>query len=103
MGGASCGSVSGITSRVRAVESADAVEAEAISAVVGPVEDGGRGIAGHRLACPLQPAPVLCTLAFERASEGSAAAFTRCCLITRTYSFGVPVSSFLYLLGLLVT
>lgn len=70
MGGASCGGVSGITGRVRAVESADAVEAEAVGAVVGPVEDGRWGIAGHRLACPLQPAAVLCTLAFERTSKG---------------------------------
>lgn len=70
MGGASCGGVSGITGRVRAVESADAVEAEAVGAVVGPVEDGRWGIAGHRLACPLQPAAVLCTLAFECASKG---------------------------------
>lgn len=70
MGGASCCDVSGITGRVRAVESADAVEAEAVGAVVGTVEDGRRGITGHRLTCPLQPAAVLCTLAFERASEG---------------------------------
>lgn len=70
MGGASCGGVSGITGRVRAVESADAVEAETVGAVVGPVEDGRWGITGHRLTCPLQPAAVLRTLAFERASEG---------------------------------
>lgn len=70
MGRASCGGVSGITGRIRAVESADAVEAEAVGAVVGPVEDGRRGTTGHRLTCPLQPAAILCTLALERAPKG---------------------------------
>lgn len=67
MGGASCGGDSGITGRIRAVEPADAVKAEAVGAVVGPVEDWWQGVAGHRLARPLQPAAVLCALAFERA------------------------------------
>lgn len=73
MGGASCGGVSGITDRVRAVESADAVEAEAVGAVVGPVEDGRWGVTGDWLTGPLQPAAILRTLAFERTSERGAA------------------------------
>lgn len=70
MGGASRGVVSAFTGRVGAVESADAVEAEAVGAVVGAVEDGRWGVTGHRLTGPLQPAAVLCALAFECASEG---------------------------------
>lgn len=104
MGGASCGGVSGITDRVRAVESADAVEAEAVGAVVGPVEDGRWGVTGHRLTCPLEPAAVLCTLAFERASgRGAAASLRTFVCFCFSHSVGAPVRFFLYLLGLLVT
>lgn len=106
MGGASCGSVSGITDRVRAVESADAVEAEAVGAVVGPVEDGRWGITGHWLTGPLQPAAVLCTLAFERTSERGAAVrlpFIYLFFLIHTHSVRADVRFILYLLGLLVT
>lgn len=89
MGRASCGGVSGITGRIRAVESADAVEAEAIGAVVGPVEDGRRGITGHRLTSPLQPAAVLSALAFERPPKGERQRLYR--FLTCTHSVGAPV------------
>lgn len=65
MGRASCGGASSITGRIGAVEPAHAVEAEAVGAAVGPVEDGRRRVAGHRLASPLQPAAVLCALALK--------------------------------------
>lgn len=65
MGRASCGGASSITGRIGAVEPAHAVEAEAVGAAVGPVEDGGRRLAGHRLASPLQPAAVLRALALK--------------------------------------
>lgn len=51
MGGASCGSgASGITGRISAVELAHAVEAEAVGAAVGTVEDGRWRLASHGLA-----------------------------------------------------
>lgn len=102
MGRASCGGVSGITGRIRTVESADAVEAEAIGAVVGPVEDGRRGITGHRLTSPLQPAAVLSALAFERPPKGERQRlYLR--FFTGTHSVGAPVPFSIYLLDLLVT
>lgn len=65
MGRASCGGDSSITGRIRAVESADAVKAEAIGTVIGAMEDGRRGITSHWLACSLKPAAILRALALK--------------------------------------
>lgn len=65
MGRASSGGDSSITGRIRAVESADTVEAEAVGTVIGAVEDGRWGITSHWLACPLKPAAVLRALALK--------------------------------------
>lgn len=70
MGRASCGDNSSITGRISAVESADAVKAEAVGTVIGAVEDGRRRIASHWLACPLEPAAILGALALKSTPFG---------------------------------
>lgn len=69
VGGASSDGIRAITGRVRAIESANAVKAEAVGAVVGAVEDGRRRVTSHRFACPLQPTAVLGALALKRAPK----------------------------------
>lgn len=65
-GGADHGAGGRRRRRVGAVEPADAVEAEAVGAVVRAVEDGGRRVARDGLARALDPAAVLGALPLER-------------------------------------
>lgn len=102
MGGASCCSgASGITGRIGAVEPAHAVEAEAVSAAVGPVEDGRWRLASHGLAGALEPAAVLGALPFKGPPwEGRHSGLWPCeCFRISDGGEKLPP----YLLGLLVT
>lgn len=58
-----------ITGGFRTVESADTVKAEAISTVVGAMENGWWRITSHWFTCTLQPGAILCTLALKSTSE----------------------------------
>lgn len=105
MGRASCGGASSITGRIGAVEPAHAVEAEAVGAAVGPVEDGRRWVAGHGLASALQPAAVLCALPLKCPPGGTedGTPFSPGGFLITPRDVFACVNFCLHLLGLLVT